>query len=148
RAGMVSSGMPLARSRSFNGSRAPNAGRLGNAPPNGGSGGWRRLDSQPGVPAYGSNRSAVRSFSSPVRISPTIVNNRSESPANFRSPNSSFGGFGGSRPASQAAPSAPRNYGGGGGYRGGSPSGGSPRGGGGAPHGNGGGSGPHGGPRH
>jgi hypothetical protein len=93
----------------------------------------------------------VRSFSSPVRISPTIVNNRSESPANVRGTSSSFGGFGGARPTPQAAPSAPRNYGGGGGYRGGPPPGGGvPRGpsGGGAPHGNGGGGGPHGGPHH
>ncbi len=148
RAGMVSSGMPLAPARSFNSSRSPNVGRLGSAPPNGGAGGWRRLDSQPGAPAVGGNRSDARSFSSPVRISPTIVNNRSESPANFRSPNSSFGGFGGPRPAPQAAPAAPRNFGGGGGYRGGPPSGGGAArggGGGGTPHGNGGGGGPHGG---
>ena len=141
RAGMVSSGMPLAPARSFNSTRSPNVVRLGNATPGSNSGGWRRLDSQPGASPVGGNRSDVRSFSSPVRISPTIVNNRSGSPANFRSPNNSFGGFGGSRPASQGAPTAPRDYGGGGGYRGGPPSGGAQRGGGGAPHGNGG--GPH-----
>ncbi len=145
RAGMVSSGMPLAPTRSFNNSRSPNVVRLGNATPNSGAGGWRRLDSQPGAPAVGSNRAEVRSFSSPVRISPTIVNNRSESPANIRATSSSFGG---PRPAPQATPSAPRNYGGGGGYRGGPPSGGAPRGagGGGVPRGNGGGA--HGGPHH
>jgi hypothetical protein len=144
RAGMVSGGMPLAPARSFNNSRSPNVVRLGGATPSSSSAGWRRLDSQPGAPAVGGNRADVRSFSSPVRISPTIVNNRSES----RSPNSSFGGFGGPRPTQPAPSSAPRNYGGGGGYRSGPPSGGAaPRGGGGAPHGNGGG-GPHGGPHH
>ncbi len=146
RAGMVSSGMPLAPVRGFYNSRTPNLVRLGSATANGGAGGWRRLDSQPGAPAIGGNRSDVRSFSSPVRISPAIVNNRSEGPSNFGGPNNSFGGFGGARPAPQAVPSAPRNYNGGG-YRGGSPSMNAPRGGGGAPRGNGGG-GPHGGPRH
>lgn len=107
RAGMVSSGMPLAPARSFNNSRSPNVVRTGNATPGGSSGGWRRLDSQSAAPAFGANRSDARSYSSPVRISPTIVNNRSESPANFRSPNNSFGGFGGPRRAPQAAPRAP-----------------------------------------
>jgi hypothetical protein len=155
RAGMVSSGMPLTPARGFNNSRSPNFVRLGNGAPGSRSGGWRRLDSQPGAPAFGNNRPEGRSYSSPVRISPPIVNNRSESPANFRSPNNSFGGFGGPRAAPQAAPAAPRNFGGGGGYRGPQPSsaprgggGGAPRGGGGAPRGNGGGGGPHGGPHH
>ncbi len=142
RAGLVSGGMPLAPARSFNSSRPPNVVRLGSGAPSANPGGWRRLDSRPSAPAAGGNRSDVRSFSSPVRISPTIVNNRSES----RSPNNSFGGFGGPRPnsgapAPQAQPSAPRNYGGGGGYRSAPPSRGA------APHGNGGG-GPHGGPHH
>jgi hypothetical protein len=159
RAGLVSAGMPLAPVRSFNNnSRSPNMVRLGSGAPGNNSGGWRRLDGQPGAPVIGGNRSDVRSYSpqrvtpQPVRISPTIVNNRHESPSTFRDPNNSpGGGFGGPRPngpafgappAQQSAPpSAPRNYGGGGGYRGGPPAGG------GAPRGNGGG-GPHGGGPH
>ena len=95
----------------------PNAGTSNAGPSNSGGfanrGGWRRLDSQPSAPAVSGNRSDVRVFSSPretqqpVRISPPIVNNRNEAPANFRGPNGSpdngaprngFGGFGGPRP--------------------------------------------------
>ncbi len=160
RAGMVSSGMPLAPARSFsNNSRPPNIVRLGSGASNNNSGGWRRLDTQPGAPAAGGNRPDVRIFSGqrttpqPVRISPAIVNNRYEAPSNFRGPSNSPNGFGGPRPnggpgfsappAQQSAPSAPRGYGGGGNYRNDPRSGG----GGGAPRspgGNGGG-GPHGG---
>lgn len=126
RAGMVSSGMPLAPARNFSGgntarfnnsspgfsnsgspftnSRSPNVVRLGGAAPNANSGGWRRFDAQPGAPAAGGNRSDVRIFSpqrsapQPVRISPPIVNNRYEAPPNFRGPGGSPGGFGGPRP--------------------------------------------------
>ena len=168
RAGMVSSGMPLAPARSFNNSRSPNIIRLGNGAANNNSGGWRRLDSQPGAPVLGGNRPDIRGFSQqratpqPVRISPTIVNNRNDSPPSFRGgPANSRNGFGDPRPhggpgfnappPQQSAPPAPRGYGGGGNYRGapspGGGGGGTPRGpggnGGGGPRGGG---GPHGGP--
>jgi len=176
RAGMVSSGMPLAPTRNFgagnttrfNNFRPPDV-NLGGAAsaPSRNAGGWRRLDSQPGAPAIGGSRPDVRGFSpqrtspQPVRISPPIVNNRYESPANFRgNPNRSPDGFGGPRPnggpgfsgspAQQSAPAGPRGYGAGGNYRSAPPSGGGSGGGAGAPRGpgsNGGGGprGPHGG---
>jgi len=186
RAGMVSGGIPLAPARNFgsgngrfkssgsnvnnsrfNNSRSPGVANPGGGASNGNSGGWRRLDSQPGAPtAGGNNRSDVRSFSpqrtisQPVRISPPIVNNRYDSAPEARG-NRYPGGFGGPRPNSgygagsspvqrqQAAPAAPPRDNGGGGFRGGPPSGGGgfrggPPSGGGA-HGNGGGGGPHGG---
>ncbi len=134
RAGMVNGGMPLAPARSFNTSRSPNVVRLGGAGSTANSGGWRRLDSQPGAPAVSASRADVRSFQTqravpqPVRISPNIVNSRY--PGNA-SPGNTAGGFGGSRPSGGpgfgTAPSSPRSYGGGGTARG--------PGGGGAPHG-------------
>lgn len=182
RAGVVSGGTPFApgrnsSARSFGAAGAarfdnPRSGlrtsdRSGNVVRLDGqanNGGWRRLESQPGVPAAGGNRSEVRMFSpqrtapqQPVRISPPIVNNRFDSQPDSQRVNSGrdIGNFGGPRPAGfgapppqQAAPaySAPRgNPGynrapqgggaGGGGYRSAPPSGGS---GGGAPHGGGG----------
>jgi len=172
RAGVVSGGTPFAPGRNsstrslgpagasrFNnfrpGDRSGNVVRL-DSPTN--NGGWRRLESQPGAPATGSNRSDVRSFSSqrpapqPVRISPPIVNNRFETQSGGR-------GFGGPRPGGFGAPppqqGAPANSqprgnpgfnrppqgggGGGGGYRGAPPSGGGgAHGSGGAQHGGGG----------
>jgi FecR protein len=98
------------------GSPGASAGPLNPSPTSAGSfpnrGGWRRLDSQPGAPPVGGNRSDVRIIPlprepQPVRISPPIVNNRNEAPANFRAPTgypgngdgrNSFGGFGGPRP--------------------------------------------------
>ena len=169
RAGMVSSGMPLAPARSFNNnSRSPNIVRLGSGAPNSNSSGWRRLDTQPNASPGGGNRPEARGFSpqratpQPVRISPPIVNSRFESPSSVRGPSNSPNGFGGPRPnggpgfsappAQQSAPPAPREYRGGGNYRSAPPSGG----GGGAPRGPGGNGGggprgggaPHGGGRH
>jgi ferric-dicitrate binding protein FerR (iron transport regulator) len=187
RAGVVSGGTPFApprnaAARSFGAAgatrfnnlrsnvrsgndRSGNVGRL-DGPSN--NGGWRRLESQPGAPAAGGNRSGVRTFSpqrstpQPVRISPQIVNNR-YAPSPQGREFGGFGNFGGARPGGFGAPppqhgapayGPPRGNpgynrapqgGAGGGYRG-APSfgGGTPRGGGGggAPHGGG---GPHGG---
>jgi len=162
RAGMVSGGTPFAPARSLRANN--NVVRLGGATPNTGASnsGWRRLDTRPSAPSVGGNRSEVHIFSSSsqreapqaVRISPSIVNNRSAS--------GSPGGFGGPRPNSfgapptqQAAPAytAPRgNTGfyrapqgnGGGGYRSAPPSGGGGNRGGGGSHGGGGHSGGHG----
>ena len=121
RAGIVNGGVPVAPARNF---RSNNTGRVSNnvVRLNGGSsntgssnsGGWRRLDSRPIAPPVGGNRSDVRVFSSPreeqqpVRISPSIVDNR---PNDGGAPRNGFGGFGGPRPMQQPAP-APRNDGG------------------------------------
>ena len=174
RAGVVSGGTPFAPSRTARGYGAAGAARFNNPRSNNvvrldgpaNTGGWRRLESQPGAAAVGGNRPDVRTFSSqrsalqPVRISPQIVNNRFESQS--KSNGREFGNFGGPRPggfgappAWQAAPanSAPRGNpgysrapqgGGGGGYRGAPRSGGGAHGGGGAPHGGGGAHGGHG----
>jgi hypothetical protein len=130
RAGVVSGGTPFAPSRNvsartygaagaarFNNPRSSdrsgNVIRL-NGPAN--NGGWRRLESQPGAPAVGGNRTDVRIFSpqrsapQPVRISPQIVNNRYAPPPDLPRGNNGgrdfggFGRFGGSRPGGFGAP--------------------------------------------
>jgi len=132
RAGVVSGGTPFAPSRNvsartygaagaarFNNPRSSdrsgNVIRL-NGPAN--NGGWRRLESQPGAPAVGGNRTDVRIFSpqrsapQPVRISPQIVNNRYAPPPDLPRGNrgnggrdfGGFGRFGGSRPGGFGAP--------------------------------------------
>ena len=136
RAGMARGGMPLAPARATNG----NVVRLGGGTSNAGAlnGGWRRLDSNPAnVRSFSSQRSAPQ----PVRISPSIVNNRYEAPSNYRGVASAPGGFGGPRPMQQAAPAAaprgnpgfyraPQRNGGGGAPRGNPGGGGAARGGG------------------
>jgi hypothetical protein len=120
-ASRFSRGSPGASAESLN----PNSTSAGSFP---NRGVWRRLESQPGAPAVGGNRSDVRVLPlarepQPVRISPPIVNNRNEAPPNYKAPNgypgngdgrNNFGGFGGPRansgpglgapPAQQAMP--------------------------------------------
>ncbi len=141
RAGMVTGGVPFAPSRnSFaSGTRAAgvvplNAGGSQNGASQ--NGGWRRIENGQGVRTQtggqaGGFRTSPQSgqgFRSqeaqPVRISPSIVNNRSQAPA-YQAPRSnSFGGFGGPRysspvPVQRSAPTAPRSAPSGGGNRGG-----------------------------
>ena len=138
RAGMVSGGVPFAPSRNANqgrfgnndtsrvsrgstgasaGSFRPRSSDSGNFPSRGV---WRRLDSQPSAAAVGGNRSDVRILPlprepQPVRISPSIVNNRNEAPPS-RAPNgfagnaegrSSFRSFGGPRANTRSEFGAP-----------------------------------------
>ena len=141
RAGVVSGGMPFARARNSSARSfgAAGAARFDNPRSNGrsgndragnvvrldrpaNSGGWRRLESQPGAPGAGGNRPDVRTFSpqpqrpapQPVRISPPIVNNRFEPQSDAQRSNRGnngreFGGFenfGGPRPGGFGAPRA------------------------------------------
>lgn len=118
RSGVVSGGAPFAPGHNvaarssdavgatrFTTSQSNNVVRLDGQNNNGG---WRRLESQPGmVPAPGGARSDVRMLSprraEPVRISPPIVNNRFDAMPDYQrrgGPNArDLGGFGAPPPA-------------------------------------------------
>jgi hypothetical protein len=144
RAGMVNGAVPFAPARSSFAS-TPRASAV--VPLSGGGaqgGGWRRLDNTQGARPQVAGAAAAggfhtlpqqsRSFQAapgaqgaqPVRISPSIVNNRSEAAPRAATPSNGFGGFGGPRysapPAQRPAPPSGGGFhggGGGGGNRGG-----------------------------